>query len=481
MPASIPATHSTAATSRGANRSAVRRPGDCESDGLIRQTTDLAGWGNYPRYPTALFAPWTPSDVPALTAQRWGLIARGNGRAYGDAAIGAQFTISTSRLARMRAFDPETGLLTVEAGVLIADILATFAPRGFFMKVVPGTKFVSIGGAIAADVHGKNHHRDGGFGDNLESFELALPTGEIVTCSRSLNIELFAATVGGMGLTGVIVAATIRLFRIETAWMRQETRVAVDLDAAITALEDSASATYSVAWIDCLARGASLGRSLIYSAEHATRRDKDALQPRLDAFCGARQGRISVPAAFPAWVLNRASVKAFNTLYFRNGSAQAGAPSLVHWDPYFFPLDSLTDWNRIYGRKGFVQYQCVIPLHRSRAVLAEILDRVSRRGSASFLAVLKMLGESSGLMSFPLRGYTLAMDFPVSRTLFAFLDELDKSVAGASGRLYLAKDARQSRKMLESGYPGLPAFRGLRRQAGAQERFVSQLSARLGL
>lgn len=443
--------------------------------------TDLAGWGNYPRFPTEVLEPKTPAAVSGLLAGQSGVIARGNGRAYGDAAIGEQITLLSAGLSRMRAFDPQTALLTVEAGVLIADILAVFAPRGYFLKVVPGTKFVTIGGAIAADVHGKNHHRDGGFGDNLESFQLAIPDGTTVTCSRSENAGLFTATIGGMGLTGVILEATVRLMPIETGWLRQETKVAKDLDAAIAALEGSASATYSVAWIDCLARGPALGRSLIHLAEHATREDKAALRPGLESFPAASETRLSVPKAFPAWLLNRASMKAFNELYFRRGVSKADVPSLVHWDSYFFPLDSISGWNRIYGRNGFLQHQCVIPVERARVVLAEILDRVSRRGDASFLAVLKLLKDSNGVISFPLRGYTLAMDFPVTETLFAFLDELDELVVAAGGRLYLAKDARQSRATFEAGYPGLPVLRDIRKQTSGRERLVSRLSARLGI
>jgi len=403
------------------------------------------------------------------------------GRAYGDAAVGTQFTLSSLRLNRMRSFDSATGRLTVEAGVTVADILATFAPRGFFLKAVPGTKFVTVGGAIAADVHGKNHHRDGGFGNVLESFRLALPGGEIVTCSRLENPGLFSSTLGGMGLTGVILEATIELFPIETAWLRQETHTAPNLEAAIDQLEESAFATYSVAWIDCLARGASLGRSVIYLAEHATRHDKDILGADLETFRTVRYSQVSIPDLVPARLLNRNSVRLFNELYFRRGAAREGKPRLVHWDPYFFPLDTISNWNRIYGRRGFVQHQCVIPLHRARSVLAEILDRVSRRGDASFLAVLKKLGEGSGLISFPIRGYTLAMDFPVTSSLFAFLDELDELVVGAGGRLYLAKDARQSRTTFESGYPGLGSFKDMRQQTGANKCFASRLSARLGI
>jgi FAD/FMN-containing dehydrogenase len=413
--------------------------------------------------------------------ERSGVIARGAGRAYGDAAIGTQSTVSSLGLNRMRAFDAKAGRLTVEAGVTIADILADFVPRGFFLKVVPGTKFVTVGGAIAADVHGKNHHRDGGFGNVVESFRLALPGGEIVTCSHSENSELFAATLGGMGLTGVIVDATLQMRPIETPWLRQETRTARSLDAAFDQLESGASATYSVAWIDCLARGASLGRSLIYLAEHATRGERDVLGPDLEILPAARHSRVSVPDLFPAWLLNRASMRAFNELYFRRGAAKGGKPQLVHWDTYFFPLDAIANWNRAYGRRGFVQYQCVIPLDRARRVLAEILDRVSRRGDASFLAVLKQLGEGSGLISFPLRGYTLTMDFPVTDSIFAFLDELDELVADSGGRLYLAKDARQSRTTFEAGYPGLGRLRDLRQQIGADKRIASHLSARLGI
>ena len=428
-----------------------------------------------------MLEPSAPAAVSKLVVERSGLIARGNGRAYGDAAIGQSFTVLSTGLNRMRSFDPQTGLLTVESGVLLADILDAFVPRGYFPKVVPGTKLVTVGGAIAADVHGKNHHRDGGFGDNLESLRLVLPNGETVTCSRSQNAELFAATIGGMGLTGVILEATIPLKRIETGWLLQETKVAKDLDSAIAGLESSESATYSVAWIDCLARGASLGRSLIYSAEHATRDEKQKLQPDLAPFPAARHIGPAVPPVFPSWTLNRASVRAFNELYFRRGASKAGMPSLVDWNSYFFPLDAIAQWNRIYGRKGFVQYQCVIPVAQARIVLAEIMDRVSRRGSASFLAVLKLLGGSNGAISFPLRGYTLAMDFPMTETLLPFLDGLDELVVNAGGRIYLAKDARQSRATFEAGYPGLPGFRDIRRHSSGNERLVSRLSTRLGI
>ncbi len=443
--------------------------------------SDLAGWGNYPRLPTEQLAPLCADAIAPLLARRTGLIARGQGRAKGDAAIGMAATLSSSALKRMRRFDPATGELTVEAGVTIADILATFVPRGFFLKVVPGTKFVSVGGAVAADVHGKNHHRDGGFGDHVSALRLVLPSGEIVTCSRHENAELFYATIGGMGLTGVIVEATLSLMPVETGWLVQETQVAHNLDAAIAALEATSSHTYSVAWIDCLARGPALGRSLIYAADHAGIADKDRFAPARDAFAPTRRPGPAMPAFVPSFAVNSLSVRGFNALYFRRGARQAGTPQLVHWDPYFFPLDSIAHWNRIYGPRGFLQHQCVIPAHAARNVLSEILDRVARRGSASFLAVLKQLGDSHGLMSFPLRGYTLAMDFPINDSLFGFLDELDTIVTAAAGRIYLAKDARQSRATFAAGYAGLGDLRDIRRRIGATDTLVSHLSARLGI
>jgi FAD/FMN-containing dehydrogenase len=414
-------------------------------------------------------------------ASRTGLVARGNGRAYGDAAIGERVTLMARGLDRVRAFDQVSGRIHVEAGVLLSDLLDIVVPKGFFPPVVPGTKFVTIGGMIASDVHGKNHHRDGGFGDHVESLTLALPDGVVVTCSRDENPELLSATIGGMGLTGTILDATFRLRPIETGWMRQTTTVAQNLDGAIRALQETSSATYSVAWIDCLARGTSLGRSLIFAAEHATQRDLDALRPAAEPYPSSKLGRVGVPLDLPSFTLNRVSVSAFNELYFRSGAVKSGYPFLVHWNPYFFPLDGIGNWNRIYGRRGFLQYQCVIPSAQAHTVLGGILERVAKHGNASFLAVLKQLGPSHGILSFPLEGFTLTLDLPVSDDVFPLLDELDRLVVEAGGRLYLAKDARQSPATFEAGYPGLSRFRDLRRAIGATGRISSRLSARLGI
>jgi FAD/FMN-containing dehydrogenase len=443
--------------------------------------TELSGWGRYPRQPSTLVTPASPSDLPRLTVGRTGIVARGNGRAYGDAAIGERLTLSTRSLDRIRSFDRTTGRVTAEAGLLLSDLLAVAVPLGFFPPVVPGTKFVTLGGMIASDVHGKNHHRDGGFGDHVERLTLALPDGRTLSCSQAENPELFLATVGGMGLTGTILDATFTMKRIETGFMRQTTLVAQDLASAIEALTRTGDATYTVAWIDCLARGASLGRSLIFAAEHATRDDLAALKPGAEAFPPGRLGRLSVPLDLPSFTLNRLSVSTFNEAYFRLGAAKAGQPRLVEWDPYFFPLDSVGDWNRIYGRRGFVQYQCVIPTPQAQAVLGEILAQVARHGLASFLAVLKALGPAHGLLSFPMEGFTLTLDLPVSEGVFALLDGFDALAVAAGGRLYLAKDARQARATFEAGYSNLPRLRDLRRAIGAEGRVSSFQSARLGI
>jgi FAD/FMN-containing dehydrogenase len=439
----------------------------------------LTGWGRYPRFESAITEPDDFGEASQFHRTETGLVARGNGRAYGDAAVGLATTLSTRRLDRIISFDPVTGRLEVEAGAILADILDFVVPRGFFPPVVPGTKFVSIGGMLAADVHGKNHHVDGGFGRHVESFALVLPDGSRVTCSPGQHGELFKATVGGMGLTGTILSVAFRLRRIETAFMQTCTIAAENLDAAMAALEAASDASYSVAWIDGLAKGTRLGRALVFRAEHAR---ADALPAGQSTFAAARKRTLAVPFDLPSFTLNRISVAAFNELYFRQGAARAGHDRIVAADPYFFPLDAIAGWNRIYGARGFVQYQCVIPKASSRAAFAEILERVSRLGTPSFLAVLKLLGPGDGLMSFPMEGFTLALDFPVSVPMLALLDEIDKIVAAAGGRLYLAKDARQKAGIFEQGYAqALPQFQALRRAIGAAGKIESRLSRRLSL
>lgn len=438
--------------------------------------TLVSGWGRFPVVDTDVLRPRSFAAVADAVAGVTGSVARGSGRAYGDAAIGAVRTVAMTGFDRVRSFDPATGRIRLEAGVLLSDLIETFGPRGFLPFVVPGTRFVSIGGAIAADVHGKNHHCEGGFGRYVDSLLLRTGQGEVIEASREQNADAFFATVGGMGLTGIILEATMRLRRVETGWIRERVISASDLDAAMRALEASDATTYSVAWIDCVARGRDRGRSLIYLGEHA---GKDVLAGGADVFPPGKDPGLAVPVDLPSMALNRTSVRAFNELYYRMGARRAGGSHVVSLYPYFFPLDSIGEWNRIYGKRGFLQHQCVIPERGARAVLGEILDRVARRGDASFLAVLKKLGQGDGILSFPLPGYTLALDFPVKGDILNFLDEIDRLVVAAGGRLYLAKDARQSRATFEAGYPALQRFNAIRKSLDPAGNIRSKLSQRL--
>lgn len=436
--------------------------------------TLVSGWGRFPVVDSDVLRPRSFAAVGEAVSA--GTVARGSGRAYGDAAIGAVRTVAMTGFDRVRSFDPATGRIRLEAGVLLSDLIDTFGPRGFLPFVVPGTRFVTVGGAIAADVHGKNHHCEGGFGRYVDSLLLRTGQGEVIEASREQNSDAFFATVGGMGLTGIILEATMRLRRVETGWIRERVISASDLDAAMRALEAGNEATYSVAWIDCVARGRDLGRSLIYLGEHASSED---LAQGAGACPAEKHSRLSVPIDLPSMVLNRTSIRAFNELYYRMGARRAGSSHVVSLYPYFFPLDSIGEWNRIYGKRGFLQHQCVIPEANARAALGEILDRVARRGDASFLAVLKKLGQGDGILSFPLPGYTLALDFPVKGDILNFLDEIDRLVVGAGGRLYLAKDARQSRATFEAGYPALSRFKAIRKSLDPGGVIRSKLSQRL--
>jgi FAD/FMN-containing dehydrogenase len=434
----------------------------------------ISGWGNYPRWDARLLTARDPDELPRRLAESGAIIARGAGRAYGDAAIGSDTTLLMTGLNRMIAFDSVTASLTVEAGVTLAEILEAFVPRGFFPPVVPGTRYVTVGGMVAANVHGKNHHKVGGFGSHVERLTLLAADGSQLVCSPCENADMFRATVGGMGLTGVIRDVTFRLMPIESAAMRNETLVAPDLDAAFRAFEDSRDWTYSVAWIDSLAHGTSLGRSLLFRGEHARREEGDGAAKDF-----ATRSKLAIPFDLSGFLLNRVTVGAFNALYFNWHRPGTFVVPLLQ---YFFPLDAIGHWNRLYGRGGFVQYQCVIGKSRSRPAIGEILELVSSRGSPSFLAVLKLLGpDDAGLMSFPLEGYTLTLDFHATATTFRLLEELDRCVMTHGGRIYLAKDACQSPALVEAGYPKLNAFRELRRGSGAQAKFRSVQSQRLAL
>ena len=437
----------------------------------------LAGWGQFPRARCRVITA-SGADLSRRVGAEAQLIARGNGRAYGDAALNRQATLLTGRHDRLLGFDAGSGILTCESGVLLSDILDRFIPLGWFVPVTPGTKLVTIGGMVAADVHGKNHHMAGSFSRHVLWLELIGADGSRTRCSAQENPDLFFATCGGMGLTGVIATVCFRLMPIASAWIRQKTIRCDGLDTVMAGLEAALDWTYAVAWIDGLAQGARLGRSLLYLGEHA---DPAELDPARRARpLDRRAGRpLSVPFTLPDLTLNSLSVRAFNELYYRRGTP---GTAIVDLDSYFYPLDGIAHWNRIYGRSGFTQYQCVLPRGSSRQGLERLLAAMSAAGIGSFLAVLKLLGpEDGGWLSFPMEGYTLAMDFPLRPPSLSLLLTLDAIVADHGGRLYLAKDARMGAGLLRRGYPGLDLFRDLRHRTGAAGRFTSLLSERLDL
>jgi decaprenylphospho-beta-D-ribofuranose 2-oxidase len=441
----------------------------------------LSGWGRYPRArQTTLMRPERMSEaVPPPTGH---VLARGQGRSYGDAALADDgLVLLTERLNRFRSFDETTGLLRAEAGVTLAELLSTFVPRGWFLPVTPGTKYASLGGCIAADVHGKNHHRDGTLGAHVSELELVLADGSRRRCSPRVDAELFWATVGGMGLTGIITELALRLMPIATAYMIVRHEQARDLDKLLELLTDDAwDDQYSVAWVDCRARGRALGRGVLIRGHHATAAE---LPRKLDAPLQLKlRAPRNLPFDFPTWVLNPYTLAAFNQCYYHWQGTRT-TPFVATYDSFFYPLDRLGHWNRMYGARGFIQYQCVLPPSVAGRGLRLLLEALHGAGLTSFLAVLKRFGPSNPApLSFPLAGYTLTLDLPVSGTrLFTLLERFDEIVLEHGGRVYLAKDACLTAARLRGMYPRLAEWQRVKTRVDPHDRFCSALSRRLRL
>ena len=441
----------------------------------LERSVELSGWGRFPRVACNVFEPTSEPNLRGGLRDIPSIIARGNGRAYGDAALNPEGTILTRRFNRFIAFDETSGLLACEAGILLSEVLEVFVPRGWFVPVTPGTKHVTVGGMVAADVHGKNHHHAGSFARYVCWIDVMIADGTTVRCSSSQNAELFEATLGGMGLTGIILRVAFTLVRIETEFVVQHAIATSSLAEAIEVMQAHVGAAYSVAWIDCLARGKRMGRSVVMLADHARRADlpegdQKSLRPR--------SRTISIPIDLPAFALNRLTVSVFNRLYFTRASSR---PKLVPIARFFYPLDRVEGWNRIYGKRGFVQYQFVLPASTSLVGMNEVFKRMAEHGTAPFLAVLKRFGAGRGMLSFPIEGYTLALDFPATAQTFDLLRDLDPVVSDHGGRIYLAKDARSDSKHILTQYPGLADFAEVRAKVDPQGRVSSLLSRRLGL
>jgi decaprenylphospho-beta-D-ribofuranose 2-oxidase len=428
----------------------------------------------------------TPEDSGAIPevlagASARGVIARGLGRSYGDAAQNAGGRVlETGNLSGIEDFDMATGRVTALAGTSLEEIIGKFLPWGWFPSVVPGTKFVTIGGAIAADIHGKNHHVDGGFCDFVESFELVSEAGRRAAVTLESDPDAFRATAGGMGLTGVITRATVRLRRVHTSFLRADTYRADDIDQLMSLMESKDDRySYSVAWLDSASRGKRLGRGIFSGANHAFEEELEGWT-RTHPLETSQPQRFTIPPVVPSGVLGPATARVLNELWFRK-SRRKDEGRILPLLSYFFPLDAVADWNRLYGPRGFVQYQFVVPFGQE-AVVRRILEQISTSGCPSQLAVLKRFGRGRGLLSFPIPGWTLALDFPAGNPrLPAMLDRFDEMVADAGGRIYLAKDSRLDPPVFRRMYPDFERWQEIREGLDPDHLLRSDLDRRLNL
>jgi decaprenylphospho-beta-D-ribofuranose 2-oxidase len=438
---------------------------------------EIANWGNYPSMESdeRLFSYLSDAQQYIKTSDHF--IPRGNGRCYGDASL-APVTLNTTKFDKILSFDIPNGIFECQSGITLDQVLEVIVPKGWFLPVTPGTKFITIGGAVASDVHGKNHHVDGCFSHHVEEMDLLLADGRLVTCSPREETDLFEATCGGMGLTGLITRIRFRLKKIETSYIRQRQVKAANLEEILRLFDEYKEYTYSVAWIDCLKKGKGFGRSILILGEHASLSDLNDRQKQAPLQLPKKK-QINFPFNLPSWILNSFTVKAFNFLYYGK-NLKRQIDNVVNYEPFFYPLDAILHWNRGYGKKGFIQYQFVVPLE-SRQGLIEIMKKISEKGLGSFLAVLKVFGPQESLIGFPMEGYTLALDFPVRKGLFDFLDELDKVVLQYGGRLYMSKDARMKPGILRGSYQHLPQFLSIIEKYDPQGKIRSVQSDRLSL
>jgi decaprenylphospho-beta-D-ribofuranose 2-oxidase len=421
----------------------------------------LSAWGKFPVIESEL--------VKLSDKDLWNLpfIINGNLRSYGDAALGERHLPFHKN--RLLHFDDQNGLLTCESGVLLSDIIDVFLIKGWFLKVTPGTKLITIGGAIASDVHGKNHHIQGCFSECVESLVLLLPNNQLLHCSRTNNSDFFYATCGGMGLTGIIVQASIFLKKVSSKSIIQKTLKTSNLEETFDAFEKFKQTEYSVAWIDCLSKGDSIGRSLLMIGDFMNDND----------FSYKKKSKINIPIEFPSFTLNKYSVKIFNELYY-NKSLKNETNQIVSIDSFFYPLDSINNWNRIYGKNGFIQFQFILPKSSSFDGLKKLLESISASGMGSFLAVLKLYGASNNnLLSFPLEGYSLALDFKMQKGLVKFIEKLTDQVVDFGGRVYLSKDALLLKRQFDLSYKNADKFRNFRKKMELDKHFQSLLSRRL--
>lgn len=409
----------------------------------------IHSWGIFPRVLVNEKDPQEEDIQRAIsTSDEW--IARGNGRSYGDASL-SNTVINSRHLKGMSWVDESQGIVKCQSGVLLDEVLKWAVPQGYFLPVSPGTKFVTIGGAFASDIHGKNHHKEGVFSDHVHSITLIQGSNQLTELSP--NDDLFDQTAGGMGLTGFILDVTFRLKPIETAYIQSEAKRAPNLKSLFQLFEQNEEVTYTMAWIDCLKQGNSAGRGVFIKGEHAletevNKKNKLKLHP---------ENKFNIPFYFPKWILNDLSIKLFNFLYYFKPSSNQ--KKLVHYDPFFYPLDGILNWNRMYGKNGFLQYQFVLPKDVSYEGVKQVLSIIAQNKCASFLSVLKLFGPSHEhrYLHFPMKGYTLALDIKISSKVWKVLEQIDAIVLNYGGKVYLTKDARMKADTFHQMYSSIPA------------------------
>lgn len=438
----------------------------------------LSGWGNIPHTTGKVAYPRDAKDIKeSAVADK--IIPRGLGRSYADQSTNTnQSILKTERMNHFLEFDNASGILTCEAGVSLEDVIEYLAPRGWFPMITPGTKYITIGGAIANDVHGKAHHADGSFVNCTISFTIMLADGRILNASRKENSDLFWGNFGGLGLLGTILTTTIQLRKIETTYFTQKAFAAKNLDEMLDAIEESEKKfTSSVAWLDSIARGKSLGRGVLTMGNHASLAELPS-HLKSDPLKVGKKPKLSVPFYLPSFSLNPLTVKILNTALYimqKNGKA------IAHYDKFFYPLDMINNWNKGYGKKGFIQYQFVLPEKNGRENIRTILTEITKSNCVPFLNVLKKFGEGQGMLSFPSKGYTFAIDFPITNQLKPFTKKLDDMVLGMGGRIYLGKDAYLDEATFKAMYPQHKEWLEIKRKYDPTNRYSSDLSRRIGL
>lgn len=432
----------------------------------------LSGWGNYPKKWCDVYYPSNLEGIRKVLKKN--IIPRGSGRSYADQSLGER-VIKTVYLKRFLEFDEKNGILWAESGITFEDIINVFLPKGWFPYITPGTKFVSLGGALASDIHGKNHHKEGSISNFVIGFNIMLPSGEIIYCSRDKNKDLFWATVGGMGLTGIVIDVKLRLRKVESSYIYMKTLRVKNIEEMFQAfMYNDPKYTYSVAWIDCLSGGKNLGRGVVMFGEHAKYEDLPEKLKRNPLRISSKR-RINIPFYLPNFTLNKLSIALFNEMYYLTHPSNE---SFVDYEKFFYPLDSILNWNRMYGKRGFVQYQFVVP---DEDGMITILEKIVKFGKGSFLAVLKRMGKQEGYFAFGMEGWTLALDFPAKKEILDFLRRLNNDVIKFGGRVYLTKDAVLDERDFKEMYPQWESWLEIKRRYDPDNVLVSDFSKRVGI